>query len=112
MLPMGFAVFDGFAVRVDILERIAAQLRARARGGAVFSLPPTLAAEAGLTRGELALLVEALGFRAQTGTEGTLIYGKPESRRRRDQTAKRPGGASAAASPFAALAALRLAPRA
>ena len=53
MLSVGFAVFDGFAVRVDILERIAAQVRARARGSASFSVPPTMAAEAGLTRAEL-----------------------------------------------------------
>ncbi len=51
MLPLGFAVFDGFAVRIDILERIAAQVRARARGGASFSVPPAMAAEAGLHAG-------------------------------------------------------------
>ena len=81
MLSIGFAVFDGFAVRVDILERIAAQIRARARAAATFDVPPTLAAEAGLTRGELGVLVAALGFRPAPADDGstTSAYTRPVS---------------------------------
>ena len=67
MLALGFAEFPGFALRVDILERIAARIRAQARSSATFDVPPALAAEAGLGRDELAVLVEALGFRPAPG---------------------------------------------
>ena len=112
MLPLGFAVFDGFAVRIDILERIAAQVRARARGGASFSVPPTMAAEAGLTRAELGHIGRGPGLPAGgSGGRGRL---QPASR-----PAPRWQGGTAYAqlsdstgSPFAVLAGLRLAPRA
>ena len=111
MLAVGFAVFDGFAVRLDILERLAAQIRARARDGASFSVPPAMAAEAGLTRAELAILVEALGFRPTIEEAGGVAYTRPAPRRRRFggdvQASARP-----AHSPFAVLAGLRPAPRA
>ena len=82
MLSLGFALFDGFAVRVDILERIAAQIRARARDSVSFSVPPTMAAEAGLTRGELGELVEALGFRPEAAG-GRVAYTRPPAAARR-----------------------------
>jgi ATP-dependent RNA helicase SUPV3L1/SUV3 len=110
MLSMGFAVFDGFAVRVDILERLAAQVRARARDGASFSVPPTMAAEAGLTRRELGVLVEALGFRPQTMEAGVVAYTRPAGRRRDAQNVRRSPSAGPPHSPFAVLAKLRPAP--
>ena len=57
---IGFAPFDGFALRVDVLERLAARVRALARLAPTFTLPPELAAEAGITRAELAGIVGAL----------------------------------------------------
>ena len=112
MLSMGFAVFDGFAVRVDILERIAARIRAEARASASFSVPPTLAAEAGLTRAELAKLVEALGFRPDLEEAGVIAYKRPAKPRREAPGARRAPSAGPAHSPFAVLAGLRTAPRA
>jgi hypothetical protein len=111
MLPLGFAVFDGFAVRLDIFERIAAQVRARARSGASFSVPPTMAAEAGLTRAELGTLVEALGFRPDDQA-GVIAYSRPAGRRRDGKSARRMTSIDSTGSPFAVLAGLRLAPRA
>ena len=112
MLSVGFAVFDGFAVRVDMLERIAAQVRARARDSESFSVPPTMAAEAGLTRRELAVLVEALGFRPGTEEAGVIAYSRPASRRRDGTAPRRAASAGPAHSPFAVLAGLRPGPRA
>ena len=112
MLSVGFAVFDGFAVRVDILERIAAQVRARARGSVSFSVPPTMAAEAGLTRAELAALVEALGFRPEAAEAGVVAYTRPAARRRDTPGTRRATSAGPVGSPFAVLAGLRPAPRA
>ena len=53
LLALGYADFGTFALRVDILERIAARISAEARAGATFEISPALAAEAGLARGEL-----------------------------------------------------------
>ena len=112
MLAIGFAPFDGFAVRVDILERIAAAIRARARAAATFDVPPTLAAEAGLTRGELGSLVAALGFRAAGDEPGQSAYTKPAKPRRDRQAPRRQPSSGPSHSPFAVLAGLRPAPRA
>ena len=112
MLSVGFAVFDGFAVRVDILERISAQVRARARGSVSFSVPPTMAAEAGLTRAELAALVEALGFRPEAAEAGGVAYTRPAARRRDSPGARRAISAGPVGSPFAVLAGLLPAPSA
>ena len=59
--------------RVDILERIAAQVRAQARDSVSFSVPPTMAAEAGLTRAELATLVEA-GLRPEAARRAWWLH--------------------------------------
>ena len=112
MLAIGFAPFEGFAVRVDILERIAAEIRARARAAATFDVPPTLAAEAGLTRGELGSLVAALGFRAAGEESGQSAYTRPAKPRRDRQAPRRQPSSGPSHSPFAVLAGLRPAPRA
>lgn len=111
MLAVGFAAFTGFAVRVDILERLAARIRAHARDSATFEVPPTLAAEAGLTRPELASLVEALGFRPASAKSGAAAFTRPASRRGERAAARRGSHTAPANSPFAVLAGLRLAPR-
>jgi ATP-dependent RNA helicase SUPV3L1/SUV3 len=111
MLAVGFAAFTGFAVRVDILERLAARIRAHARDSVTFEVPPTLAAEAGLTRPELASLVEALGFRPASAESGAAAFTRPASRRGERAAARRGSHTAPANSPFAVLAGLRLAPR-
>lgn len=112
MLTIGFATFDGFAVRVDILERIAAQLRACARASAIFDVPATLASEAGLTRAELGILVTALGFRRADEGASPTAYTRPNAPRRERQNGRRSASSGHSHSPFAVLAGLRLAPRA
>ena len=112
MLSIGFATFDGFAVRVDILERIAARVRDMARQSATFEVPPALAAEAGLTRAELAQFVVELGYRPSSEAREPTAYTRRAVRRRQQGDARRQESAGPSASPFAALAGLRLAPRA
>lgn len=116
MVAMGFAGFEGFALRVDVLERLAAGVRALARAASTFALPPELAAEAGLTRAELAALVIALGYRPQP-QEGGDIFARPAPvarRRPRDAAAEKRrrigAGGPASASPFAVLARLKAMP--
>jgi hypothetical protein len=113
-LIAGFATLGEFALRVDVLERLAAAVRALARLTSPFALPPQLAAEAGLSRAELRELVEALGFRPLHG-EGEMVFAWPRGRRapRRRQEApekKRRAMAGASSSPFAVLAGLKVAP--
>ncbi|MEK0081849.1 helicase-related protein [Benzoatithermus flavus] len=117
VIAVGFASFGGFALRVDILERLAARIRTAARGTRVFTVPAALAAEAGLSRAELFAVVEALGFRAATsenGEEGT--FTRPPQRkapRHRPKAERHEKGRRAAAgrtgpSPFAVLAQLKV----
>jgi ATP-dependent RNA helicase SUPV3L1/SUV3 len=109
-LAMGFAPFAAFALRQDVAERLAAAIRGLARSSARFELPVALGAQAGLTREELQMALGELGYRARedetTGRSGWVL----EPRRRRHAAQARPerrppGGSS----PFAALAALKLA---
>ena len=102
LLSIGFAAFDGFALRVDMLERVAAAVRARARDAASFSVPAAMAAEAGLSREELGVLVPALGYRLAPPGDGT-TYPRLAGRRPRPAPRRTPP----AHSPFAVLAALR-----
>ena len=59
---IGFERLGAFALRIDIVERLAADLRARARLGA-FELDKTQMALTGLNRPDLAEVVSALGYR-------------------------------------------------
>ncbi|HEX6015253.1 MAG TPA: helicase-related protein [Geminicoccaceae bacterium] len=113
LLAVGFAGFGGFALRVDILERVAARVRAEARRAARFAAPPALAAEAGLSRDELGVLIAALGFApAPDGAGGgTAEFTRPAQaqRRHRGDRPRRPA-TPPTGSPFAALACLKAAP--
>ena len=109
MVAIGFAGFDGFALRVDILERWPRGSARQARGSRPPSwCPPALAAEAGLTREELGVLVGALGFpcrrrrgrchgclqprRPAAGTRrGKPVRGRPASARRTRRSRCWPG---------------------
>jgi ATP-dependent RNA helicase SUPV3L1/SUV3 len=111
----GFALFGDFALRVDVLERLAARVRALSRVASPFALPPELGAEAGLNRAELLLLVEALGFRPVPSAEGNAptLFARPERRPyQRPDVAERKRRAMAGPatnSPFSVLARLKAA---
>ena len=107
---LGYLWCGTFALRVDVLERLAAQVRGLARLASPFTVPAELAHEAGLNRGELALLVEALGFRLE-GAGHELVFARPRQRdkRRRPTAAETPRRAAlASTSPFAVLARLKV----
>ncbi|MFO1067397.1 MAG: helicase-related protein [Geminicoccaceae bacterium] len=109
---LGFALTGGLALRVDVLERLAAGLRGRSRDGDAFPLPVELGAAAGLSRGELTRVIEALGFRGAAVEGGETVYRRVDGhQRRRIQKAQsrtaRPPSAGRVVSPFAALAVLK-----
>jgi ATP-dependent RNA helicase SUPV3L1/SUV3 len=100
--PRGFAEAIGFeqlgdsCLRIDIVERLAARLRALSRAGP-FTLEPDLMAMTGLPGEQLAGVVEALGFEREGER---YVRGKV----RRRPSPRRPRRKSEpAASPFAAL---------
>jgi ATP-dependent RNA helicase SUPV3L1/SUV3 len=104
----GYALVGSVLLRIDVLERLAAALRARARTVHAFALPVELAAQAGLTRTELAAVVEALGYEASRTDDAPLRFHRPAAPPRRARPAPRHDPARGlAASPFAALAVLR-----
>lgn len=105
---LGFAPLPGVALRQDLLERLAAALRARARTSKAFALPVELAASAGLTRGELEACLPALGFvpAPRAGEESLWMRARTKRRAGKDpapRTTRPP-----ADSPFAALAGLEV----
>jgi ATP-dependent RNA helicase SUPV3L1/SUV3 len=115
IVAIGFAGFDGFALRVDILERLAARVRAMARGSSTFVLPASLAAEAGLTREELSVLIVPLGFRPAPEAGEAAFTRLSSSRRRRlpeerHEQQRRVAAGLQGPSPFAVLARLKAAP--
>ena len=97
----GYRVFAGRAVRVDMVERLAAAARRRAEAG---PFPPDAALQAlvGCPAEPLAALLRALGYRATPGPEG-LLYHRPKRRRPATAAAARREQAGDAASPFAKL---------
>jgi ATP-dependent RNA helicase SUPV3L1/SUV3 len=97
-LAIGYEAFGAICLRVDIVERVAARLRALARAGP-FALPPELTALTGLAAAELTPVVEALGY----GRNGDERY-----QRRQARSARRASPAQPSASPFAALRGIRL----
>ena len=103
----GYAPLAGVLLRIDMLERLAAALRVRARASGAFALPVELAAQAGLTRTELAAVVAALGYEAGQ-PEGALVHVHRPAPPRQPRATPRPDPARGrVASPFAALAVLR-----
>jgi len=93
-------VGDAVCLRVDVVERLAARLRALARQGP-FVLAPGLLALTGLGAAELAPVVEALGY----GADDDQRYVRCRVRAPRG---RRPARASPSHSPFAALRNLRV----
>jgi ATP-dependent RNA helicase SUPV3L1/SUV3 len=99
---IGYRPLNDMAIRVDILERFTAPVRAAARSGA-FALTPALCQPLGLGVEQVGRLLLALGYRTDAGEQGPL-YRQAERppRRRRPQVR----GDHQTASPFAVLKSL------
>ncbi len=97
---IGFEAFGPIGLRVDVVERLAARLRALARHGPL-DLPAEALALTGLGATELAPVVEALGF----GRDGDGRYIRRKARARRAPA--RRVGSDSGGSPFAALGRMR-----
>ncbi len=96
---VGFRRLSGRAVRVDMLERFAAEARKLARQGS-FTVPPALLSLLGVPPQDAKTVLEALGYRAVDGEQGTIFAAG-----RRRWPGARPGRHKGDndASPFAAL---------
>lgn len=103
---IGFAPLTGLALRQDLLERLAAGLRARARTTGTFASPSDLAAAAGLGRSELEACLPALGFMA-IERDGQRLWTRASSARP-GAGRKRRAPSRRADSPFAVLATLEV----
>jgi ATP-dependent RNA helicase SUPV3L1/SUV3 len=107
--PEGFAEAMGFVplgpvlVRLDIAERVAAELAWATRGGAA-PLPASLASRLGCRSEALPAVLRALGFALRPGADGASLL---HPRRRGSRPARPKPSERAAEGPFAALAALR-----
>ena len=115
LAALGFRRIGRLALRVDMVERVAAQLRRLARGEAQFSLPAELVSATGLGRDEFMELLPGLGFRAMAPAADDVPAGAINIRRakprRRPSAAHRKERAQAgpSQSPFAVLARLKVA---
>ena len=98
----GYEMLADNCVRIDVVERLAARLRALARA-APFDLDLELLCLTGLGQAELIPVVEALGYARDA--EGRFRRRKPGRRGRRQA---RPGHATPLATPFAALDKIRV----
>ena len=104
---IGYRVFARRALRVDVVERLAARLRRLARGGP-FAPGREIVALAGCGADELAVVLAGLGYRPEaTDSDGAPRFAAA-ARRRRRRTARAPPRAGDAASPFAKLADIEL----
>ncbi|MGI9417191.1 MAG: helicase-related protein [Geminicoccaceae bacterium] len=101
---IGFERLGRHALRIDIVERLAAGLRNASRDGATFEISPDMMAMSGLGRDDLAPVIKSLGFTRDD--EGRY---RRQSRRPRRTSARREqkDRDHAATSPFAALRDLR-----
>jgi ATP-dependent RNA helicase SUPV3L1/SUV3 len=104
---LGFAPLPGLALRQDLVERLAAGLRARARASGTFPLPTDLAAAAGLARRELEACLPALGF-AAVELDGRRLWARAPTGRPRGSRRRASAGRGCPDSPFAVLAALEV----
>jgi hypothetical protein len=103
---IGRRVIDGWALRPDRLERFAATLRGRMRGGR-FAADAELAAIAGVPLDELRGVVLALGYRSVTQASAEFFLAKP--RRRAAPEGPRRHGRPREGHPFAKLEELKFA---
>jgi hypothetical protein len=104
---IGRRIVDGLALTPDRLERLAALLRQRSRGGR-SAADIQLAAIAGITVADLRRVLPALGFRATAGQGDELVVAR--ARRCRPARAELPRvPRPAEGNPFAKLKELKLA---
>ena len=117
----GYAVCGARAVRIDMLERLAAEAAKLSRVGA-FTASPELLSLAGCTRDEFPAVLKVMGFRVVSrDPDGEARYATRKPARVRGRTAgpgsaklpeqKPDAAAPASDSPFAVLRALDFAPR-
>ena len=100
---IGYRVFAGRALRVDIVERVAAHARKLARLGS-FTPSADLLTLAGCTVQEMGEVLAGLGYRPEPeNADGVVFFAAPE-RKRGKRPRRRPGDPD---SPFAKLAELR-----
>ena len=99
---IGFGAFAAHAVRVDMLERFGARLRALCRTDGGFAADGPLAASVGLSPDALAELVAELGYRSRSADDADARFFVPSRRLpvRRRQAER---STAAADSPFAVL---------
>jgi len=100
---IGFRALGSLALRVDMVERVAASARRLAREGP-FRPTAEMMSLAGCGAEDLAAVLTALGFAARRDDDGPLFEAKARRRGRPSGPARRP---AAGDSPFAALAVLR-----
>jgi ATP-dependent RNA helicase SUPV3L1/SUV3 len=105
---IGRRIVDGLALRPDRLERLAAALRQRMRGGR-FVADTELAAIAGVAVGDLRRLLPALGYRAAAGEGDELVLARARRRRSGRAEPVRPRRVLGEGHPFAKLSELKLA---
>lgn len=98
---LGYLPLGPVAVRLDVAERLGAELARLTRAGP-RPLPPGLASRLGCRAGELPAVLRALGFALRPGEDGATMV---RARRRAPMMPSVP--ARPADGPFAALAALR-----
>ncbi len=103
----GYRPLAGIAVRVDMLERLAARAWELSRGGP-FSLTPDLLALAGCGAEQMIGILAGLGYGAEGGGHTVVFTRKPRRRRQKPPPRRRPAESAMADSPFAKLR--RLAP--
>jgi ATP-dependent RNA helicase SUPV3L1/SUV3 len=96
---IGFEMLGRHAVRIDIVERLAAELRRSSRTEESFALDPSMMALTGLGQRDLAGVVETLGFVGDDKGQ----YRRSRKPRRNKKTKRDTKAAAAQSSPFAAL---------
>ena len=101
---IGFEQLGDHALRIDIVERLAADLRRTSRAGEPFALSPDMMALTGLGRRNLGSVVERLGFAVDDDGRYRRLPVRP---RKRSAKRRKKEEGNAAASPFAALRGLR-----
>ncbi|MEZ5934399.1 MAG: helicase-related protein [Alphaproteobacteria bacterium] len=101
---VGFERLGRHALRIDMVERLAAELRQASRDKASFELSPSMLAMTGLGREDLGAVVKHLGFAdAEAGSyRRKAVHRRPKTGKRKDKQMR-----DQAASPFAALRDLR-----
>jgi ATP-dependent RNA helicase SUPV3L1/SUV3 len=103
----GYRVCGAAAVRLDVLERIAAQAWSRSKKGA-FIVDPPLLSLAGCTGAEMAGTLRALGYAAEPDESGRLSVRRRAPPKGKPAAPKPEARAHPGPSPFAKLRDLRL----